>query len=79
MMHEEVKKELINIKAIVKKHENDINQANYRDLILEVVKERGAVGITALKQALIESKIDIKPFHQAILKIIGELTGLGED
>ena len=79
MMHEEVKKELINIKAIVKKHENEINQANYRDLILEVVKERGAVGITALKQALIESKIDIKPFHQAILKIIGELTGLGED
>lgn len=79
MMYEEVKKELINIKAIVKKHENEINQANYRDLILEVVKERGAVGITALKQALLESKIDIKPFHQAILKIIGELTGLGEN
>lgn len=78
MTHEEVKKELINIKAIVKKHENDINQANYRDLILEVVKERGAVGVTALKQALIEAKIDIMSFNKAILKIIGELTGLEE-
>ena len=45
MTHEEVSKELINIKAIVKKHENNINKENYRDLILEVVKERGAVGI----------------------------------
>ena len=79
MTHEEVKKELINIKAIIKKHENDINQANYRNLILEVVKERGAVGITALKQALIEAKIDIAPFNKAILKIIGELTGLEEN
>ena len=79
MTHEEVSKELINIKAIIKKHENDINQENYRDLILEVVKERGAVGITALKQALIESEIDMKPFNQAILKIIGELTGLEEN
>ena len=79
MTHEEVSKELINIKAVVKKHENNINKENYRELILEVVKERGAVGITALKQALLESKIDIKPFHQAIIKIIGELTGLGEN
>ena len=78
MTHEEVSKELINIKAIVKKHENNINKENYRDLILEVVKERGAVGITALKQALIEAKIDIVPFNKAILKIIGELTGLEE-
>ena len=79
MTHEEVSKELINIKAIVKKHENEINQENYRDLILEVVKERGAVGITALKQALIEAKIDIAPFNKVILKIVGELTGLEEN
>ena len=79
MTHEEVKKELINIKTIIKKHENDINQANYRELILEVVKERGAVGITALKQSLLEAKIDIVPFNMAILKIIGELTGLEEN
>jgi hypothetical protein len=79
MTHEEVSKELINIKAVVKKHENNINKENYRELILEVVKERGAVGITALKQALIEAKIDIVPFNKAILKIIGELTGLGEN
>ena len=79
MTHEEVKKELINIKAIIKKHENDINQANYRELILEVVKERGAVGITALKQALLESKIDIKPFNKSILNIVAELTGLEEN
>lgn len=79
MTHEEVSKELINIKAIVKKHENNINKENYRDLILEVVKERGAVGITALKQALIEAKIDIAPFNKAILKIVGELTGLEEN
>ena len=79
MTHEEVKKELINIKDIVKKHENEINQENYRELILEVVKERGAVGITALKQALIDAKIDIVPFNKAILKIIGELTGLEEN
>ena len=79
MTHEEVSKELINIKAVVKKHENNINKENYRELILEVVKERGAVGITALKQALIEAKIDIAPFNKAILKIVGELTGLEEN
>lgn len=79
MTHEEVNKELLNIKTIIKKHENDINQENYRDLILGVVKERGAVGITALKQALIEAKIDIAPFNKAILKIVGELTGLEEN
>ena len=78
MTHEEVNKELLNVKTIINKYVNDINQENYRDLILEVVKERGAVGITALKQALIESKINIAPFNKAILKIIGELTGLEE-
>ena len=79
MTHEEVSKELLAIESLIQKYINNMNNNDYRDLILEVVKERGAVGITALKQALIEAKIDIAPFNKAILKIIGELTGLDEN
>ena len=79
MTSEEVNKEMLAIESLIHKYLNNMNNDDYRNLILEVVKERGAVGITALKQALLESKIDIKPFHQAIIKIIGELTGLGEN
>ena len=78
MTSEEVNKEMLAIESLIHKYLNNMNNDDYRNLILEVVKERGAVGITALKQALIEAKIDIMPFNKAILKIIGELTGLEE-
>ena len=72
MTSEEVNKEMLAIESLIHKYLNNMNNDDYRNLILEVVKERGAVGITALKQALIEAKIDIMPFNKAILKIIGE-------
>ena len=78
MTYEEIRQEQQAIKPLIHKYLNNMNNDDYRNLILEVVKERGAVGITALKQALIEAKIDIMPFNKAILKIIGELTGLEE-
>ena len=79
MTSEEVNKEMLAIESLIHKYLNNMNNDDYRNLILEVVKERGAVGITALKQVLIESKIDIAPFNKAILKIVGELTGLEEN
>ena len=79
MTYEEIRQEQQVIKPLINKYTNNMDNNDYRDFILEVVKERGAVGITALKQALIEAKIDIAPFNKAILKIIGELTGLEEN
>ena len=79
MTREEDNKEMLAIESLIHKYLNNMNNDDYRNLILEVVKERGAVGITALKQALIEPKIDIAPFNKAILKIVGELTGLEEN
>lgn len=79
MTYEEVRQEQQAIKPLIHKYLNNMNNNDYRDFILEVVKERGAVGITALKQTLIDAKIDIAPFNKAILKIIGELTGLEEN
>ena len=79
MTYEEIRQEQQAIKPLIHKYLNNMNNNDYRDFILEVVKERGAVGITALKQVLIESKIDIAPFNKAILKIVGELTGLEEN
>ena len=79
MTQEEVSKELLVIAPLLKKYLNCVDKDDYRDLILEVVKERGTVGITALKQTLIESKIDVKPFNNSILKIVAELTGLTEN
>ena len=79
MTHEEIGQEQQAIKPLINKYINNMNNNDYRELILEVVKERGGVGITALKQTLIGSKIDIVPFNIAILKIIGELTGLEEN
>ena len=63
---------------IIKNHENDINNAQFRNLILEVLKNFGAQGIQELKNMF--SKIQVvTPINQAILKIVGELTGLGEN
>ena len=60
---------------IVKKYKNDINDVNFRDLILEVLQKFGTQGVQELRNML-KAINQTRNFDLAVLDIIAELTGL---
>lgn len=66
-------------KRLIEAHIDEIDADDYRAFILDVVAAEGAAGINLVKTVFKEAGISLQPFNQAILKIIAELTGLGEN
>ena len=62
------------VKPLLKKYESEINKDEYRNLILDILKEYGSNGIKMIRKCLAGANINIYPFDMEIIKIIAELT-----
>ena len=63
---------------LIKKYSEQINNNDYENIILDAVSIGGAKAINSLKNVLIASEIDMKPFDVAVSKIISKLLGIEE-
>lgn len=63
---------------IMKNHKDDINNRQFRNLILDVLKEFSTEGVKKASEMISALGLG-KEYNLELLKIIGELTGLGEN
>ena len=61
---------------LIEKHIDKIDRNDFESIILDAVSIGGADAINALKQSLVDSGINLKPFDKSVASIISKLLGV---